>query len=324
MIFQDEDNKMDNLDNIETSGNTWAFLSIMLLLQDEQNKKNEWRQFERDLVYKDRFFSKNSFVEALEKNKDKAARTILEGTILFRARLFTENSIDRFLRYYLKRIGCSDDDCNTVINNWPEEAKVLLSSVGSTLQEGEESGDFNSSFFHDVYLKWKKKIRFKGYNAKESGAPDHEIIGNGRANPDHIRYLYLCEDSTTPIYEIRPIISDCVSVARFKVQRNLKVYDLTIDVPDYIEKSKYGFPSYFSIIGKMFSNPVRDNSKQYLPTQYLAEKIKHMGFDGIRFKSSLHKEGVNIVLFDPDLCKAISSEVVRVTDIRLESGDPYQ
>lgn len=43
-----------------------------------------------------------------------------------------------------------------------------------------------------------------------------------------------------------------------------------------------------------------------MPTQYLTETIKNMGFDGIRFKSALNSNGINIVLFSEEYCKPFS------------------
>ena len=49
---------------------------------------------------------------------------------------------------------------------------------------------------------------------------------------------------------------------------------------------------------------------------------KKMGFDGLRFNSSLHKNGINIVIFNPELCKAISSDLVEIKSINLELDQP--
>ena len=50
----------------------------------------------------------------------------------------------------------------------------------------------------------------------------------------------------------------------------------------------------------------------------MSEEIKNMGFDGLRFRSSLHSGGINIVLFSSDFCKALSSNIVQVNNIELE------
>ena len=57
-------------------------------------------------------------------------------------------------------------------------------------------------------------------------------------------------------------------------------------------------------------------------TQYIAEEIKNMGFDGLRFRSSLNKNGFNVVLFNPDDCVAVSSDLVEVKGIDLKLDEP--
>lgn len=51
------------------------------------------------------------------------------------------------------------------------------------------------------------------------------------------------------------------------------------------------------MISDLFSRPVI-NDENYYSTQYICEYIKHLGFDGIRFKSSLDSNGKNYVLFN--------------------------
>lgn len=51
-----------------------------------------------------------------------------------------------------------------------------------------------------------------------------------------------------------------------------------------------------------------------------------MGFDGPRFISPLHEGGVNLVLFDPEVCKAVSSDLsdlVNVKSISIEPETPW-
>lgn len=67
---------------------------------------------------------------------------------------------------------------------------------------------------------------------------------------------------------------------------------------------------------------INGDASQYFPTQYLAEEIKKMGFDGLRFNSSLHSGGVNVVLFNPEDCKAVSSDLVEVKGINIDFEQP--
>jgi hypothetical protein len=56
----------------------------------------------------------------------------------------------------------------------------------------------------------------------------------------------------------------------------------------------------------MFSAPFdpRDDTA-YIPTQYLAERIKGAGFAGIIYDSSLNTNGYNVTLFDVKRAKAM-------------------
>ena len=47
-----------------------------------------------------------------------------------------------------------------------------------------------------------------------------------------------------------------------------------------------------------------------------------MGFDELRFSSSLNKEGYNVVLFNNEFCKPVSSDFVRVDGINLTISNP--
>ncbi|MBP0723929.1 RES family NAD+ phosphorylase [Bacillus sp. RG28] len=64
-----------------------------------------------------------------------------------------------------------------------------------------------------------------------------------------------------------------------------------------------------------FSIPSNSNKKDYLPTQYIAEYIKLLGFEGIRFNSSLYNIGNNLTIFNYQSCEPISSKIYEVGDI---------
>ena len=188
---------------------------------------------------------------------------------------------------------------------------------------GDESNknDKHISALKNAWKRWNKNVRFKGYNGKDSTAPPAKKTISGRANPVNIRYLYLCEDKETPIYEMRPIIGQKLSIAKFKLNRDVKIYDLTHN-SEISVSSESDDTSLFQSIGVMFSVPNDGQEAEYIPTQFLAEQIKRMGFDGLRFNSSLHSGGINVVLFNPDDCTAVSSDLVEVSDIKVTSRPP--
>jgi len=64
---------------------------------------------------------------------------------------------------------------------------------------------------------------------------------------------------------------------------------------------------------------------KYVPTQYLSEKLKTAGYDGIAFKSSLSQDGYNIALFDHHKAKCVGCRMFEIKQVKYEfeeSGNP--
>ena len=296
----------------------WTFILLYMFLEDLKQRNSRWKSFENELIFNNRFSVKHEVLDEIHECKSKAIKTIKKDTVLYRARVFDKSNFNKLVKYYLQENGCNQSEINKILDEWSDEEKLL------SLMPGIYSDyDYNQTpELVKAQKKWKNNIRFKGWNKKDSSAPPANLIRNGRANPDHIRYLYLCEDHVTPVYEVRPIIGDTVSVAKFKLQRDVKLYDLTLEINNIENDGILELPSLFNTIGTMFSRPNNKDASQYLPTQYISEEIKHMGFDGLRFRSSLHKTGINIVLFNPDDCIAVSSDLVEVKGIDLNLEEP--
>lgn len=300
----------------------WFFALIYLLLETEREHDEAWKKFEDDLLYKNRFFSDSLIIKELYDHKELATKVIPANTIFYRARVFDQSIYDKALKYYMKKNKLSKAEIDQALHKKtdPEKSFELLAHL---IRENSPDMSPGVNILDLKSQRWWRRVRFKGYDAKASTAPPPERIGNGRANPDHIRYLYVCEDNITPVYEARPVIGANVSVAKLSLQKEIRVFDLAVSVHGKDSPSGERFPSLFSTIGKMFSKPYNGNFTSYLPTQYLAEEIKRLGFDGLRFSSSLHQGGNNIVLFDPEICIPISSELVTVTGITVSTEDPY-
>lgn len=168
----------------------------------------------------------------------------------------------------------------------------------------------------------------KGYPIEQMGNPPNKSAKSGRANPNGISYLYLANDVTTTLYEVRASLFDYVTVGSFRLEENISVVNLsrfTYDVFRLAElESLEDVMIHGSFIDKLeqeLSKPRRrsDSELDYLPTQYISELIKSMGFDGIEFKSSLYSEGVNVAIFNPDKFKCLEVGVYDITDIKLDS-----
>lgn len=311
----DKENK-NNSENI--NNDEWKFLLLMMLMEDVKQKNSQWKSFEDELIYKKRFSVKHAVIDEIHECQTSAVTIRKKGTVLYRARVFEKSNFNKLVKYYLQENGYSSSDIDKMLNEWTDEEKIL-----SLMPEIYSDYDYTQTpELIKAQKKWKKNVKFKGWNKNDSGAPPADLIGNGRANPDHIRYLYLSEDPVTPVYEVRPIIGDTVSVAKFKLKKEVMLYDLTFDIHDIENDEVVELPRLYNTIGAMFSRPHNGDASKYLPTQYIAEEIKNMGFDGLRFRSSLHKEGYNVVLFNPEDCVAISSDLVEVKEIGLKLEEP--
>ena len=74
------------------------------------------------------------------------------------------------------------------------------------------------------------------------------------------------------------------------------------------------------LISKDLSKPLRrfDTELEYVPTQYVCEYCKLNGVNGIRFNSSLHKGGVNVVLFDSSCAECIKVRTREITSVTIK------
>lgn len=311
-----DDSKMKNIEDMNSD--EWKFLLLVMLMDDIKQRNSQWKTFEDELIYNNRFSVKHAIIDEIYECQESAVKILKKDTVLYRARVFEKSNFNKLVKYYLQENGYSKSEIERLINEWTDEQKLL-----SLMPEIYSDYDYNETpQLVKAQKKWKQNVRYKGWNAEDSGAPPADLTGNGRANPDHIRYLYLCEDSVTPVYEVRPVIGDTVSVAKFKLKKDIKLYDLTLDIHDILDGEVVEFPRLYNTIGEMFSRPYNGDATRYLATQYIAEKIKNMGFDGLRFRSSLHKKGINIVLFNPEDCSAFASDLIEVKGINLDLDDP--
>lgn len=279
----------------------------------------EWDEFEHDLIYKDRFSSSHKVVEVIKKMSEKCTMTINKGQKLYRARIYQQDPLREFLSdcFDIKEVRNNPENNSSLSDYYNMQLAALYMAVNKGSSKGKE--------IIEAYNKWNRK-RFKGYNSAGSIAPPVELVTAGRINPEKIRYLYLAENQETAIYEVRPIIGQNVSVATFKMTDDIKIYDLAKEIKSQERDDANIDYLLYEEIQRRFSKPNAGQEDKYIPTQYLGELIKQMGFDGLRFKSSLKNGGINIVLFDDKKCKAISSDIVKVSDIKLkyENQDIYQ
>ena len=169
--------------------------------------------------------------------------------------------------------------------------------------------------------------KFYGYGPKDSFVPPKELSRDMRANYRYIPYLYCTDDPYLSIIEVRPRYSSQVSVATILLKDNITLMDFTMrKKPTNMSNVKHNL---FSDLSELFSKPITDddNILDYIPTQYIAEFTKNLGYDGIAYKSSLDVEmseklnvsgKTNVVVFQYEKCMPICSNVYRITNSFIE------
>lgn len=248
-----------------------------------------WRSFKKEVLYNNRFFVKHEVLDFVQQIAVESKTILKKGEILYRARIYSD---DTFFTTYM------DDDLET-------EGKNL--SILEMLQINDKRKVINL----------KKQTGFWGYDAENSHAPhNNDGIGEGRANPSFIKYLYTSHSPYTALAEVRPYLGEYVSIAEIEVMNDLLIADFSLLCLN-AEESVKNYLAY--IIVEEFSKPNKSDMKTYIPTQYITEYLRHIDYDGIRFNSSLHKLGANITIFNPDKCKPISSKLYKTDGIFIEA-----
>lgn len=147
-----------------------------------------------------------------------------------------------------------------------------------------------------------------GFGLDDLKAPPVGIAQAGRANPPGLSYLYVASDQATALAEVRPTVADLVTVAKFEAARDFKLVDLS-DPRSKISPFRLGLEALSNVRAAMAflsmlsedltkPTPAHKAAYDYLATQYLCELIKRIGYDGVRYRSSLNSGGYNYAFFD--------------------------
>ena len=155
----------------------------------------------------------------------------------------------------------------------------------------------------------------------------------GRANSSGIPVLYVASTEQTAISEVRPWVGSEMSVAQFRVSRQLNAIDLTQgygksswsgltlkqlsgqEEPDAEAKAR----AVWTEIDNAFSRPVApsDEMEDYIPTRILAELFREAGYDAIVYRSQFGqrgRDGYNIAIF-----RLEDAEILNCAPYRVES-----
>lgn len=128
--------------------------------------------------------------------------------------------------------------------------------------------------------------------------------------------LHVAESPTTAMYEVRPFMFDAVNIAKIRVNEPLRIVNIAVDLDLSSNKGATKEMWVMGMIQGAFSKPT-NNTDDYLPTQVIAEYVRSLGYDGIRFNSSLHYGGVNLTIFNYEKCEAVSSQDFRIEEMKI-------
>lgn len=164
------------------------------------------------------------------------------------------------------------------------------------------------------------------FQLTEMGAPGRGRAGAGRINPEGMSFLYVAEAADTVIAEVRPWLGANISVGTFRLKRGARVLDIGKqsqttgnDDPNLFLQNKLA-EVFFA--HKYFSAPKHNEDRLgYLASQYVADVVKGMKFDGLSYPSALKKGGKNTAFFDSEIAECIEVKVHEVAGISYKHAE---
>lgn len=201
-------------------------------------------------------------------------------------------------------------------------------TVSSKIEEVLKTDIIKKTLHGTVMYRARKTTMDVPYVKNEMGAPPAEKSTAGRANPAGIPYLYLASDQNTAICELRPHTKERLAVGSFRLKDSVTCIDLCD--PEIGSPFQHGdrLHDVISVIGFLrhlgheLSVPIGNGRRdhEYLPTQYLCEMIKNLGYDGVAYSSGLGK-GYNIALFHPSMASCFEVKLVEVRRVEIVTDD---
>ncbi len=166
-----------------------------------------------------------------------------------------------------------------------------------------------------------------GFPKSEMGSPPAHLATAGRVNPEGISILYLADSVKTTLHETRAGGLDYVTVASFKLKKDIEVIDFAnLDkISPFIANSTMGIGytqhainiEHLKLISQEIAKPLRrhDSTLDYLPTQYISDYIKSQGYGGVEYTSTMCKNGYNLAVFDESLFKCLKTTVYDIESL---------
>lgn len=185
-----------------------------------------------------------------------------------------------------------------IIDNKTSEFRSSL-SIGTELYRARKIDLLND--FKNFDVGFKNEDRIYGFDFCNSIEPPLHLSPEGRNNVKGMSYLYLASNPYTACCEVRPMLKDLISIAKFKTKYEFKIIDLSSDksVLEFKDfKDIYGISPSVLITNIMleFCQPL-DAEYGYLASQFISDYFRKTGIDGIRYKSFLG-DADNITIFN--------------------------
>lgn len=206
------------------------------------------------------------------------------------------------------------------------EVYILLSNMLSEEKtKFKETLSTNTSLYRGriVDINYTEKFsvsgnRLNGLDKFESKEPPLHTTMNGRSNIAGASYLYVATDKYTAVAECKPLRGSFLSVAKFKITKELKIFNLCDndslgELKELQDSKNYSVKTLVELIMRAFYNSVYEIDSGYKISQYISELVRKHGYDGIAYKSFI-SNGKNYAIFN--CCEAnikfIESEIVQV------------
>lgn len=289
----------------------WVLCLFSLYQSEDISMEKMWKEFAEEIKTKSRFFPKSVLLDEVKKMAICATNTISRGEIFYRARSYhtnleyAEKELVRLLPEFQKKfpeLGLLEED-------------IQNDSVISYLEMyNGMTGNSDEMLNRKITELKKGNCGFYGFDSENSDAPHSQRVGDGCANARHISFLYTAFDIETAIMEIAPKINQPSSVAEVEIIKDIKIFDFSNFQKESVEMKLISLSKYFSL-------PNYNDEREYLPTQYLCEYIRELGFEGVCFNSSINIGHKNLVIFDciseEKPYKIIGSKVYKVREQKI-------
>lgn len=134
----------------------------------------------------------------------------------------------------------------------------------------------------------------------------------------------------TAVSEIRPHTGETACIIDYRTPTDLKLIDLRqprkmvspfllADAED-VTRMRSDIP-FLERLGEELTRPVLPQAAaiDYTPSQYVCEFIKKCGYDGVVYRSSVAKDGINLALFDTGKATPGTVSQYRVTRVSVDA-----